>query len=82
VTEGASCGGERPLPRCSGEETHYCTFGGVAVGGLLKSTVGALWAAAEAWNSWAGFWPLYIVLAQNTLGKVRRVVLYFWAVEF
>ncbi len=41
----------------------------------LKSMLGADWAVAVAWNSWAGFWLLYRVLAQIMLGKVRRVVL-------
>ncbi len=30
----------------------------VGAGGALKSTLGADWAVAVAWNSWAGFWPL------------------------
>ena len=33
----------------------YCTFGG---GGASKVTLGAVWAAAAAWNGRAGFWPL------------------------
>jgi hypothetical protein len=34
------------------------TAGADAGGAVSKLTVGAAWAEAAAWNSWAGFWPL------------------------
>ena len=61
----------------SARETHCAgaAVGVVAVGPTLKLTVGAVCAPGAATNNCMGSEPECSVLAQITLGKVRRVVL-------